>query len=147
MNEYMPKHTVEIIEKALGDMRVCIKDARIAVLGAAYKGGVDDTRESPAKYVVRELLKKGASVIVYDPYTVESFGAERAGSLEEAVRGADAIVITTDHPEFKNIDLDKASKLLRHRIIIDGKRVIEPHQAVKHGFKYYGVGYGRAFKL
>ena len=147
INEYMPRHTVEIIEKALGDMRVSIEDARIAVLGVAYKGGVDDTRESPAKYVVRELLEKGASVIVYDPYTVESFGAERAGFLEEAIRGADAIVITTDHPEFKNIDLDKASKLLRHRIIIDGKRVIEPHQAVKHGFKYYGVGYGRAFKL
>jgi len=147
INEYMPRHTVEIIEKALGDIGVSIKDARIAVLGAAYKGGVDDTRESPAKYIVRELLEKGASVIVYDPYTMESFGAERAGSLEEAVRGADAIVIVTDHPEFKDIDLDKASKLVRHRVIIDGRRVVEPHQAVKHGFKYYGVGYGRAFKL
>jgi UDP-N-acetyl-D-mannosaminuronic acid dehydrogenase len=147
INEYMPRHTVEIIEKALGDIGVSIKDARIAILGIAYKGGVDDTRESPAKYVVRELLEKGASVIVYDPYTTESFGAERAGSLEEAIREADTIVIITDHPEFKNIDLDKASKLVRHRVIIDGRRVVEPHQAVKHGFKYYGVGYGRAFKL
>jgi UDP-N-acetyl-D-mannosaminuronic acid dehydrogenase len=147
INEYMPRHTVKIVEKALGDIGVGIKDARIAVLGAAYKGGVDDTRESPAKYIVRELFEKRASVIVYDPYTVESFGAERAGSLEEAIRGADAIVITTDHPEFKNIDLDKASKLLRHRVIIDGRRVVEPHQAVKHGFKYYGVGYGRSFKV
>jgi UDP-N-acetyl-D-mannosaminuronic acid dehydrogenase len=147
MNEYMPRHTVEIIEKALGDIGVGIKDARIAILGVAYKGGVDDTRESPAKYVVRELLEKGASVIVYDPYTTESFGAERAGSLEEAVREADTIVIITDHPEFKNIDLDKASKLVKHRVIIDGRRVVEPHQAVKRGFKYYGVGYGRAFRL
>ena len=143
INEYMPRHTVEITEKALGDIGVSIKDAKIAVLGVAYKGGVDDTRESPAKYVVRELLEKGASVIVYDPYTTESFGAERAGSLEEAVREADAIVIITDHPEFKNIDLDKASKLVRHRVIIDGRRVVKPHQAVKLGFKYYGVGYGR----
>jgi len=143
INEYMPRHTVEIIEKALGDMRVSIKDARIAILGVAYKGGVDDTRESPVKYVVRELLEKGTSVIVYDPYTTESFGAVRAGTLEEALSGADAIVIVTDHPEFKDIDLDKASKLVRHRVIIDGRRVVEPHQAVKHGFKYYGVGYGR----
>jgi len=147
MNEYMPRHTVEITEKALGDIGVSIKDARIAILGATYKGGVDDTRESPAKYIVRELLEKGASVIVYDPYTTESFGAERAGSLEEVVREADAIVIITDHPEFKNIELDKASKLVRHRVIIDGRRVVEPYQAVKHGFKYYGVGYGRGFKL
>jgi UDP-N-acetyl-D-mannosaminuronate dehydrogenase len=86
-------------------------------------------------------------MIVYDPYTTESFGAVRAGSLEEALSGADAIVIVTDHPEFKDVDLDKASKLVRHRVIIDGRRVVEPHQAVKHGFKYYGVGYGRAFKL
>jgi UDP-N-acetyl-D-mannosaminuronic acid dehydrogenase len=147
INEYMPRHTVEIIEKALGDIGVSIKDARIAILGATYKGGVDDTRESPVKYVVRELLEKGATVTVYDPYTTESFGAVRAGSLEEALSGADAIVIVTDHPEFKDIDLDKASKLVRHRVIIDGRRVVEPHQAVKHGFKYYGVGYGRAFKL
>jgi UDP-N-acetyl-D-mannosaminuronic acid dehydrogenase len=147
INEYMPRHTVEIIEKALGDTGVSIKDARIAILGVAYKGGVDDTRESPAKYIVRELLEKGAGVIVYDPYTMESFGAERAGSFEEALSGANAIVIVTDHPEFKDIDLGKASKLVRHRVIIDSRRVVEPHQAVKHGFKYYGVGYGRAFKL
>jgi UDP-N-acetyl-D-mannosaminuronic acid dehydrogenase len=147
MNEYMPRHTVEIIEKALGDIGVSIKDARIAILGIAYKGGVDDTRESPAKYIVRELLGKGANVTVYDPYTMESFGAERAGSFEEALSGADAVVIVTDHPEFKDIDLGKASKLVKHRVIIDGRRVVEPHQAVKHGFKYYGVGYGRAFKL
>jgi UDP-N-acetyl-D-mannosaminuronic acid dehydrogenase len=147
MNEYMPRHTVELIEKALGDIGVSIKDARIAILGIAYKGGVDDTRESPAKYIIRELLEKEASVVVYDPYTVESFGAVRAGSLEEALSEADAIVIVTDHPEFKDIDLDKASKLVKHRVIIDGRRVVEPHEAVKHGFKYYGVGYGRAFKL
>jgi UDP-N-acetyl-D-mannosaminuronic acid dehydrogenase len=147
INEYMPRHTVEIIEKALGDTGLGVKGARVAVLGAAYKGGVDDIRESPSKHVVKELLGKGASVVVYDPYTMESFGAERAGSLEEAIRGADAIVIVTDHPEFKNIDLGEASKLARHRVIVDGRRVVEPHQAVKHGFKYYGVGCGRVFKL
>jgi len=47
------------------------------------------------------LLEKGASVVVYDPYTTESFGAERAGSLEEAISGADAIVIIADHSKFK----------------------------------------------
>ena len=147
INEYMPRHTVKIVEKALEDIGVGIKGARVAVLGVAYKGGVDDTRESPAKYIVRELLEKGASVVVYDPYTVESFGAERAGSLEEAIRGADAIVMATDHPEFKDVDLDRASKLVRHRVVVDGRMVIEPLQAVKYGFRYYGVGYGRVFKL
>jgi len=36
---------------------------------------------------------------------------------------------------------------MRHKIIIDGRRVIEPYQAVKHGFRYYGVGFGRAYRL
>lgn len=147
INEYMPKHTVEIIIKALRDAGIDIKGAKVAVLGAAYKGGVDDIRESPAKYIVKELLEKGARVTVFDPYTSETFGAEKASSIEEAVRDADVIVIVTDHPEFKNLDLDAIAKLVKHRIIVDGRRVIEPYQAVKHGFKYYGIGYGRAFKL
>jgi UDP-N-acetyl-D-mannosaminuronic acid dehydrogenase len=147
INEYMPKHTVNIVEKALADAGLSMKDARVAVLGAAYKGGVDDTRESPAKYVVKELLNRGAKVIVYDPYTDESFGAEKALSLEDAVKDADIMLIITDHPEFKSMDLDVVGKLMRHKIMVDGRRIIEPYQAVKYGFKYYGIGYGRAFKL
>jgi len=147
INEYMPKHTVNIVEKALADAGLSMKDARVAVLGAAYKGGVDDTRESPAKCVVNELFNRGAKVIVYDPYTNESFGAERALSLEDAVKDADIMLIITDHPEFKSVDLDVVGKLMRHKIMVDGRRIIEPYQAVKYGFKYYGIGYGRAFKL
>jgi UDP-N-acetyl-D-mannosaminuronic acid dehydrogenase len=147
INEYMPRHTMEIIIKALRDAGIDIKGAKVAVLGAAYKGGVNDTRESPAKYIVMELLEKGARVTVFDLYTSETFGAERASSIEEAVRDTDVIVIVTDHPEFKSLDLDAIAKLAKHRIIVDGRRVIEPYQAVKHEFTYYGIGYGRAFKL
>jgi len=147
INEYMPRHTVEIVERALSDAGLSIEGARVVVLGAAYKGGVDDTRESPAKYIVKELLEKGARVVVYDPYTKESFGAEKAGTLEDAVRDADAVVIVTDHPEFKSLNLENIAKLVRHKIIVDGRRVVEPHQADKYGFRYYGIGYGRAFKL
>jgi UDP-N-acetyl-D-mannosaminuronic acid dehydrogenase len=147
INEYMPIHTVGIVEKALRDAELDVEGARITVLGVAYKGGVDDIRESPSKYVVRELLARGSKVIVYDPYTNESFGAERASSLEDAVNGSDALVIVTDHSEFKNLDLDIIGRFMRHRIVVDGRRVIEPHQAVKHGFRYYGVGYGRVYKL
>jgi len=147
INEYMPRHTVEIIERALSDAGLSLEGARIAVFGAAYKGGVDDTRESPAKYIVKELLEKGARVVVYDPYTKESFGAERADTLEDAVKDTDVLVIVTDHPEFKSLDLENIAKLIRHKIIVDGRRVIEPYQAVKYGFRYYGIGYGKVFKL
>ena len=147
INEYMPKHTVELVETALRSSGLSVRDARVAILGTAYKGGVDDTRESPAKYIVAELLSRGAEVVVYDPYTAESFGAEKALSLEDAVKDVDVILIVTDHPEFKNLDLNIVNNLVRHKIIVDGRRVVEPYQAIKHGFRYYGIGYGRAFKI
>jgi UDP-N-acetyl-D-mannosaminuronic acid dehydrogenase len=147
INDYMPTHTVNIVEKALADAGLSVRWAKIAVLGAAYKGGVDDTRESPAKYVVQMLLEKGADVVVYDPYTPETFGARPAKTLEEAAKDADALVIVTDHPEFKKLDLVTLAALMRHRIIIDGRKAVEPHAAAAHGFTYYGVGYGKAYKL
>ena len=147
IDDHMPTHTVNIVEKALADAGLSVIGAKIAVLGAAYKGGVDDTRESPAKYVVQKLLEKGADVVVYDPYTPETFGARPAKTLEEAAKDADALVIVTDHPEFKKLDLVTLAALMRHRIIIDGRRAVEPHAAAAHGFTYYGVGYGKAYKL
>jgi UDP-N-acetyl-D-mannosaminuronic acid dehydrogenase len=147
INDYMPIHTVKIVEKALREAGLEINSARITVLGAAYKGGVSDTRESPSKHIVEELIKRGSKVIVFDPYTSETFGGERSLSLEDAVKDSDVIVIVTDHPEFKNIDLDVISRIMRHKIIIDGRRAIEPYQAVRHGFRYYGVGFDKAYRL
>jgi UDP-N-acetyl-D-mannosaminuronic acid dehydrogenase len=147
INEYMPKHMVNMVEGALADARLGLAGTKIAVLGSAYKGGVDDTRESPAKYIVRELLNRGTKVVVYDPYTSESFGAERASTLEGAARDADVIVIVTDHPEFKKLELDTLGRLVKHKIIVDGRRVVEPYHAIEYGFSYYGIGYGRAFKV
>lgn len=143
INNYMPTHTVEIVKKALADTGLTVDKARIAVLGAAYKGGVDDTRESPARHITQQLLAEGADVAVYDPYAAETFGARRADTLEDAARGADALVIVTDHPEFKNLNLAKLAELMRHRIVVDGRRVVEPQDAARHGFAYYGVGYGK----
>jgi len=147
LNDYMPLHVVELVERALAEEGVQLRGARVAVLGAAYKGGVDDTRESPSRRIAQELLGRGASVVVYDPYTSESFSAERAVSLEDAVRGADAVVIVTDHPEFKGLDLERLGRLVKRRVIVDGRRVVEPHRAAERGFKYYGVGFGRAFRV
>lgn len=143
INKFMPHHTVKLIVKALKDNAISIESAQVAILGTAYKGGVNDVRESPAKFIVKELLVKGATVVVYDPYTEESFGAKRAASIEEAVKNADVLVIVTDHPEFKKLNLKKIARLMKNRIIVDGRRIIEPSSAVKNGFKYYGIGFGK----
>ncbi|MEM5822911.1 MAG: nucleotide sugar dehydrogenase, partial [Ignisphaera sp.] len=140
INEFMPYHMVEIVEKAAGLEGLDLSLSKVAILGAAYKGGVDDTRESPARVVVVELAKRFKEVVVHDPYTRESFGAKYSENLEEAVKDADVIVVVTDHPEFKHLDLDKLGRLVRRRIIVDGRRVFEPSKAISAGFRYYGVG-------
>jgi len=143
INRFMPYHTINLVIKALKDNAIPIEFARIAILGTAYKGGVDDTRESPAELIIRELLAKGVTVVAYDPYTKETFGAKRSTSIEETVKDADVLVIVTDHPEFKKLDLERIAKLMRNKIIVDGRRIIEPSTAVKNGFKYYGIGFGK----
>jgi len=142
INEYMPIHTVALIEYALKKLNIPISKAKITILGVTYKGGVNDTRSSPSEKIISELIARGATVVTYDPYTKETFGTKRANSIEEAVKGADAVAIVTDHPEFMSLDLSLLSKLVRHRVLIDCRRLIDSEAARRHGFKYYGIGLG-----
>jgi len=143
INDYMPKHIVKMTLRALKDIGKNIRGSKIAVLGTAYKANVDDSRLSPSKPIIQTLLGLGAKVITYDPYCPESFDAKEAESLMEAVKDSDCIIVATDHSEFKEIDLLKLRKLMKDNpIIVDGRRLIDPVEAKKTGFKYYGVGYG-----
>jgi len=147
VNEFMPLHMVELIERVAGLEGFKLSGSRIAVLGSAYKGGVDDTRESPSRIVVSELMRRGAVVVVNDPYTSESFGAEYDGDVYKAVEGSDMVVIVTDHPEYRDLDLERVGRVVRRRVIVDGRRVVDPYKAMSLGFKYYGIGYGRVWRV
>jgi UDP-N-acetyl-D-mannosaminuronic acid dehydrogenase len=144
INDYMPKHIVKLTLQALKEASKDIKSSTIAILGTAYKGDVDDSRLSPSAPIINGLLQLSAETVVYDPHCNESFGAKRATSLHEAVKGADCLVIVTDHTAFKNLNLQEIKALMNNEpAIIDGKRIINPHEAEKLGFIYYGVGYGK----
>lgn len=144
LNEYMPLHVVELVTKSLALTGRDVRKSQICVLGTAYKGGVSDSRLSPSKEVIEQIMKLGAEVTVYDPHCKETFGAKAAENLHAATKGADCIVIMTDHPEFKNIDLSMLKDLMSKKpIIVDGRRIIDPVEAEKFNFTYVGVGYGR----
>ena len=143
VNDLMPWHMVELTLKALGDHGIEVSGARVTVLGSAYKGGIGDTRASPSERIVRGLLGYGARVVVSDPYTSESYGAEYTRDPYDAVRGADAIVVATDHPEYRSLDWHRVARLARTPILVDGRRVVEPEEAESAGLHYYGVGYPR----
>lgn len=143
LNDYMSRRTVEMVVEALRTAGKDVGSSKVAVLGAAYKGGVSETRNSPAEGIVQGLVSLGADIVVYDPYCEESFGAERARDVNEAVRGADCIVIATDHKVFRELELGRIRALMKEDpALVDGRRVVHPVEAKKQGFMYFGIGVG-----
>jgi UDP-N-acetyl-D-glucosamine dehydrogenase len=99
INQQMPHHCVERIERALNDLSKPIRGSRIAILGVAYKGGTGDTRESPALRIMQVLSARGGQLTYHDPFvpSLPKFGLD-SEPLEQAVAGADAVVLVTAHP-------------------------------------------------
>ncbi len=99
INQQMPYHCVERIELALNDVSKPVKGSKLAILGVSYKAGIGDIRESPALRIMHELATRGADLTYHDPF-VESLPKLGLSSrpLDEAVDGADAVVLVTAHP-------------------------------------------------
>jgi UDP-N-acetyl-D-mannosaminuronic acid dehydrogenase len=113
----------------------------ITVLGVAYKGGVDDTRETPALKFIKLAENEGYKVKVHDPY-VKNFEYEVLG-LEEAVKDSDCIVLTTDHPEFKEISPAKIFELMRSRNVVDTRNILDAERWKEAGFSVKVMGDGK----
>jgi UDP-N-acetyl-D-mannosaminuronic acid dehydrogenase len=143
LNDSMPENAVRLLVQTLKKTGKNIKNSKIAVLGVAYKGQVDDVTNSPAEPIVRRLVDVGATVVVYDPYCRETFGAEKASSIISAVSGKDAVLIEADHDLFKKLNLKELKVVMReYPVIFDCRRIIDAAEAKKHGFLYAGIGYG-----
>jgi UDP-N-acetyl-D-glucosamine dehydrogenase len=99
INQQMPHYCVERIERALNDVTKPVKGSKIAILGVSYKGGVGDIRESPALRIIRVLAERGAELVYHDPFVpaLSELGLRNV-PLDEAVAGADAVVLVTAHP-------------------------------------------------
>jgi UDP-N-acetyl-D-glucosamine dehydrogenase len=99
INQQMPHHCVERIERALNDVSKPVRGSRIAILGVSYKGGVGDIRESPALRIMEELSARGAELAYHDPFVpaLPELGLQSA-DLDDALAGADAVVLVTVHP-------------------------------------------------
>jgi UDP-N-acetyl-D-glucosamine dehydrogenase len=122
INTGMPRHVVGIIQDALNEKGKSLKGSKVLVLGVAYKPDVDDMRESPAVDVIGLLKHKGAEVLYFDPFVPvlkeEDFVLEsvKDADLMEAVEGADAVVIITNHSMFDYTEiLEKASLIVDTR--------------------------------
>ncbi len=100
INQAQPAFCVERIERALNQAGKPIKGSRILILGASYKAGIGDTRESPALKIVGRLQDLGGAVSYHDPYVPElpDFGLASV-DLEQALATTDLAAIVTAHPD------------------------------------------------
>jgi UDPglucose 6-dehydrogenase len=131
--------------KKIVDTLWVLKGKKIAVLGLAFKQNTDDVRMSPAIELCQRLLKEGANLRVHDPKAMEKARAllpeaTYVDDMNAVAEGCDALVIATEWPEFKKLDLDRARKLLSHPIMFDGRNLFDPQEMEKLGFIYKSVG-------
>ena len=128
------------IEQAGGD----VTGRRIAVLGATFKPGTDDTRNSPALRVAELLAERGADVHIYDPEAKLPHrpGFTQVASVEEALTGAEIVLHLTEWPEFRRLDPAHLGQLVKTRILIDGR--LKLHAPTWHHAGWKVVQIGRA---
>lgn len=125
VNDRMPEYCAERSTKILNKFKKSVNGAKILVLGVAYKGDIDDYRESPALEVINELEKLGANVEFYDPYISEykENGIIKKGLLElneKTLSSADLVIITTSHT---NMNYDYVQK--NAKFIFDTKNALK----------------------
>ncbi|MEE9150280.1 MAG: nucleotide sugar dehydrogenase [Thermoplasmata archaeon] len=140
INESMPHHMVELTEKALQEGGIKIGEAIISVLGLAYLEDSDDTRNSPALPIVKELMGKATKIRLHDPFVKEFEGLDVLHNIEDAIKGSDCIVLVTAHTEYKNLNLERIKELMRTSIMVDGRNVFERDVCNRKGFIYRGIG-------
>ena len=112
LNQQMPYHCVERIERALNDAGKPVRGSKVAILGVSYKGGVGDIRESPALRIMEVLAQRGAVLVYHDPYVPElPRQGLRASELADTLDAADAVVLVTAHPGVDHAAIAREAEL------------------------------------
>jgi len=123
-----------------------LKGKTIAIWGLAFKPYTDDIREAPAIYNIDELLKAGAKVRAYDPEAMDNIRKIYGDKIDlfedeyNAVAGADALLIITEWPVFRQPDFDLMVRKLKQKVIFDGRNLYPTKQMEEMGFKYISIG-------
>jgi UDPglucose 6-dehydrogenase len=153
VNEAQKTILVEKIEKRFG---ADLRNMKFAIWGLAFKPNTDDMREAPSRVIIAELVKRGASVVAYDPVAMPEaahcFEADFASNTEgrkhismvdqpmDALDGCDALVIVTEWKAFRSPDFDLLKQKLKSPIIFDGRNLYDPQAMQELGFEYQGIG-------
>lgn len=145
VNTHQKIRLVEKLEKYYkGDLR----DKHFAIWGLAFKPDTDDIRESPAIYIIDSLLDKGATITGYDPKAIPNMKKHYADNENvtfsenalDATINADALLVVTEWPEFKEPDFELVKKSLKQPTVFDGRNLYQADELKARGFHYESIG-------
>jgi UDPglucose 6-dehydrogenase len=141
INDDAIEAAVERVKEGLWNL----EDKTVALFGLAFKPGTDDVRFAPALTLARRLISGGARVVGYDPEAAAN-AKEELPELEialspyQAAAGAHCVVVCTEWPEFRVLDLKTLRDLMAYPLVVDGRNLFDPRSMVASGFSYYPTG-------
>jgi len=122
-----------------------LKGKTIGILGLAFKPNTDDIRSAASIDIISALQKEGAKIRAYDPKAMNKAklifkGVTFCKDAYDVSKGCDCLLIVTEWDEFQELNLLRIKKLLKRRIIIDGRNIYDPKKMREFGFVYIGIG-------
>jgi UDPglucose 6-dehydrogenase len=142
VNDDQKKRLLPVVKEYFGGD---LKGKTIAVWGLAFKPYTDDIREAPALENIKALIAAGATVTVYDPEAMDNVkrlmpDLTYCHTAYAALDDADALMIFTEWPQFRTPDFDKMGKLMKDKVIFDGRNLYELDTMKEQGFVYHSIG-------
>jgi UDPglucose 6-dehydrogenase len=134
-----------VVEKLLAELKI-LKGRTIGLLGLAFKPHTDDLREAPAIEIARKLIDRGCKVKAHDPIAMERFEQQHADlgvicceSPEQVADDADALVLVTEWPQYRELAWDELVTRMRSPILLDGRNALDRARLTRCGFRYLGI--------
>ena len=140
------KQKTHLIPKIKAYFNNNLKGKRMALWGLSFKPNTDDIREAPALTIIKELVAEGVHICAYDPEAMPNVKAQVGNQVEfaerqyDALQDADALVIATEWSEFRTPDFDNIVRLLKNKVIFDGRNLFDLQKMEELGFHYESVG-------
>jgi len=123
-----------------------LKGKKIGLWGLSFKPHTDDMREAPSIRIIEELSREGVQIRAYDPVAMEEARRILGDKIEycqdkyETLIDADGLVVVTEWPEFRVLNYGVLEKLMREKVIFDGRNIYDVDELQEHGFSYYCIG-------
>jgi UDPglucose 6-dehydrogenase len=143
--EVNAKQRERVVERLLAELKI-LKGRTIGLLGLAFKPDTDDLREAPALDVARRLIDRGARVQAHDPVAMDRFrreypdlGVNLCATAADAARDADALVLVTEWPQYRDLPWESLAAGMRTAVLLDGRHVLDPERLQRAGFRYLTI--------